>query len=369
MNERRAHLLRIHPSPEGNRLQANPFEGARMILGREANCSIQVEAAGVSATHCRVERSRQGGRLRVVDLESRNGTFVNGWRVPITGADCEPGSLLRIGEALFVYRDLNRAEAEAARLPPLPGPVNSRHPPLVKAVERIQQYRTRGGPIWLCGPPGCGRSVLRKHLEALAEEAVWSLEASKVVLDVRYEREPPPDALESRCVVFPALRERIEDLMILVEALCNPRKPNFTPRMLEALHLYDWPGNTRELRIMLERAYHPHWGAMPGAAWDLDCFPDIDHYLQRRVPPKDGVLPRSETLSEAQTRPFPEEINSTQVRELLQEHHWRLFPTAEALDVSRATLVEALAGFGIRGPAHGSPDQLTARQPPGLDGL
>lgn len=340
-----------------------------MTVGRNPECSITVDFGGVSGVHCRIERSRQGGRLRVVDLDSRNGTFVNGWRVPAQGADCDAGSLLRMGECLFVYRELTDEEAEAARLPPLPGPTNSRHPPLVKAVEHIQNYRTKGGPIWLCGAPGCGRSVLGKHLEHLTEEAVWRLEtdSSKVVLDIRYSDVPPEGSLAPRVVVFPALRERIEDILILVESLCQPRRPLFTPRALEALHLYDWPGNVRELRIMLERAFHPHWGPMPGAPWDLPLFPDIQHYLDRRPPPKGVFLPRTEILTEPSVRPVPPDLNSTELRQVLESNHWKLFPAARSLGISRATLVHALAEKGIRGPAQGTPGDAVGQAPPGVD--
>lgn len=339
-----------------------------MTLGRDMGCSVPVEVAGVSAAHCRIERSRQGDRLRVTDLESRNGTFVNGWKVPRQGADCDVGSILRIGEALFVYRELDTEEAAAAQLPPLPGPMNTRHPPLVKAVERIQEYRSRGGPIWLCGPAGSGRSVLHKHLDRLAEEAVWTLETelSKVVLDINYSDEPPPEALAPRVVVFPSLRERIEDLMILVNSLCAPRKVSFSPEMLEALHLYDWPGNVRELRIMLERAFHPLWGAMPGAAWGLELFPDIRHYLERRPPPEGILMPLCQALTEPSIRGVPADLSSTDLRKIMEDNHWKLFPAARGLGISRATLVEALAGAGIRGPAQGKPGDGTGQAPPGI---
>jgi hypothetical protein len=368
MEDRKPYLLRIHPPLPGQRMDVHCIEGQPVTLGRSPDCAVSVDAVGVSGAHCRVTIAGQDGQLGVVDLESRNGTFVNGWRIPSEGASCAPGSLLRIGDALFIYRELSDDEGEAAKLPPLPGPINTRHPPLVKAVERIEEYRTSGGPIWLAGPAGCGRSVLHKHLERLADEAVWMLESegSTVVLDVNYCDTPPPEALEPRVVIFPPLRERIEDLGILIRSLCAPRKVTFTPRMLEAIHLYDWPGNVRELRIMVERAFHPTWGSMPGAAWDLAQFPDIAHFLDLRPQPPAGFMPRCEPLTDQTTNPMPPALTSTQLRRHMESQQWKLFAASQALGISRATLVEALAGAGIRGPAQGTPGTDTGQAPPGL---
>jgi len=63
-------------------------------------------------------------------------------------------------------------------------------------------------------------------------------------------------------IEVPPLRERIEDLPLLVESLIVPLAkrmglrsiPEVDPEALDALARYDWPGNVRELRNVLERA-------------------------------------------------------------------------------------------------------------------
>lgn len=60
---------------------------------------------------------------------------------------------------------------------------------------------------------------------------------------------------------MPPLRERLEDLPILVDVMLRPLAkdigrplPIVSPRALKKLETYHWPGNVRELRNVLERA-------------------------------------------------------------------------------------------------------------------
>ena len=57
---------------------------------------------------------------------------------------------------------------------------------------------------------------------------------------------------------MPALRERQEDIPILVDAtlkrLCGDNPPSLSPEARQALAAYAYPGNVRELENILERA-------------------------------------------------------------------------------------------------------------------
>jgi DNA-binding NtrC family response regulator len=62
-------------------------------------------------------------------------------------------------------------------------------------------------------------------------------------------------------IALPALRERMEDLPVLVEALLGPlnekygcRVADVEPEVLGAFRRHAWPGNVRELRNLLARA-------------------------------------------------------------------------------------------------------------------
>ena len=60
---------------------------------------------------------------------------------------------------------------------------------------------------------------------------------------------------------MPPLRERLEDLPILVQAILGPLSkelgrpfPKISASAMKKLERYPWPGNVRELRNVLERA-------------------------------------------------------------------------------------------------------------------
>lgn len=67
--------------------------GSIKTIGRSTGAELMLDAALVSRLHCRIEANRE--TLEVVDLESTNGTFVNGARV--TRAHLIPGDRLMVG--------------------------------------------------------------------------------------------------------------------------------------------------------------------------------------------------------------------------------------------------------------------------------
>ena len=77
--------------------------GGIRTLGRAAGADFIVDAALVSRVHCRLT-ALPGGQLEVRDLESTNGTFVNGHRVDV--ARLASGDKLQVGRVeLVALRD------------------------------------------------------------------------------------------------------------------------------------------------------------------------------------------------------------------------------------------------------------------------
>ena len=65
-----------------------------LVIGRAPGAGLMLPSVQVSRAHCRLELS--DGAVLVTDLNSTNGTFIDGTRVSGT-APLEPGSVLRIG--------------------------------------------------------------------------------------------------------------------------------------------------------------------------------------------------------------------------------------------------------------------------------
>jgi hypothetical protein len=72
------------------------------VVGREGTCDVYVESSQVSRRHCLLQVTERG--LLVKDLESTNGTFVNG--IPMTDGYVNEGDRLGLGTyVLTLYRE------------------------------------------------------------------------------------------------------------------------------------------------------------------------------------------------------------------------------------------------------------------------
>lgn len=70
------------------------------VVGRREDCDFRIPLGEISRKHCRL--IRDGENLRVEDLGSSNGTFVNGERVQ--EAVLQPGDTLQMGSVVFVVQ-------------------------------------------------------------------------------------------------------------------------------------------------------------------------------------------------------------------------------------------------------------------------
>lgn len=101
----RFHILqRIDGDPARSRYVVSP---AGVKIGRSAPADIVVSGTAVSRSHCLVELG--GDKLRVTDLNSTNGTFIDDERV-VGSALLDVGSVLRVGNVLFEHQVCARSE-------------------------------------------------------------------------------------------------------------------------------------------------------------------------------------------------------------------------------------------------------------------
>ncbi|MFD5162733.1 FHA domain-containing protein [Streptomyces hawaiiensis] len=107
------------------------LHGGEIRIGRSADADVPLDDPDVSRLHCAVTVSADG-RVAVADLDSTNGTTVNGARVGARAVPFAPGALLRIGES-------------ALRLAPAGGPGG-----------RTETTPDGEGHVRVAGPPGDG---------------------------------------------------------------------------------------------------------------------------------------------------------------------------------------------------------------------
>jgi two-component system nitrogen regulation response regulator NtrX len=138
---------------------------------------------------------------------------------------------------------------------------------------------------------------------------------------------------------LPPLRERLEDLPLLVEhfnrkfsGAYKKRPKRFEPEALDAMQNYLWPGNVRELRNTVERVVimHPH---LKVTAADLPVFGG--------EPPPEAVFKFStfKDASEAHQREF--------IKRKLAEAEGNVSRAAELMGMDRSHLYRRMRTLGI----------------------
>ena len=153
-------------------------------------------------------------------------------------------------------------------------------------------------------------------------------------------------------VEVPPLRERGDDVLQLAQHFLERACQDFgrplltlTRALAEKLHQYDWPGNIRELKNVIERAVI----LSPGNVLRLDLsMPDVVP-AQRRETDK-PLTPAGGILTETQMRDFQKQ-NTIKA---LEETNWRVSGprgAAQLLGVKPTTLADRIRAYSIRKPA------------------
>ncbi|GAB2587150.1 hypothetical protein GCM10027034_19380 [Ramlibacter solisilvae] len=91
-----------------------PLKPQALKIGRHATCDLTIPDSQVSGQHCEVSAPPYMLELLVVDLNSTNGTYIEGQRVAGRGK-LPHGGLLRIGEQVFRHEYLLKSEADKVR--------------------------------------------------------------------------------------------------------------------------------------------------------------------------------------------------------------------------------------------------------------
>ena len=85
---------------DGNK-QVFPVRNKATILGRRPDCELYIPLQVVSRRHCQL--SQEDNSLKVRDLRSSNGTFLNGQKI-FDETEVKPGDRLQIGPLTFAIQ-------------------------------------------------------------------------------------------------------------------------------------------------------------------------------------------------------------------------------------------------------------------------
>ena len=141
----------------------------------------------------------------------------------------------------------------------------------------------------------------------------------------------------------PALREKREDIRLLVEYFCrnfaeenNFKLKKFSPEALEAMIRYPWKGNVRELKNIIER---------------LLIMTDKDAIDKKDLPDQvqgEGQISLPDAAKVQTLKDFRDLAEKDFILAKLEENNWNISQTAREIDTPRSNLYKKLEQYGIK---------------------
>ena len=146
-------------------------------------------------------------------------------------------------------------------------------------------------------------------------------------------------------VPVPPLRQRRGDIPLLVQHFIAPfmragKSLRFAPEALARLQTYQWPGNIRELRNLIERLLILH----EGEEVTLGMLP---REFSRTAPAAVVADPDGEIEAGGESLPSLSQIERRHVERVLQATGWNKARAARVLEVDIKTLNKKIRDFGI----------------------
>ena len=398
-----------------------------VILGREQGRKVRVvDDDAVSRKHAKIRWLPEQGVAIIEDLESKNGTFVNGEIV--VRKYLEAQDVVRIGDQLFVVEsgggcagadnsipelvggsaELERTRGDLTLAAPgelpvlLRGETGTGKEVAARAVHRLSGRTGEFVPVNCAGiPESLFESALFGHAKGaftgatedsagmISEAAGGTLfldevgempagsqakllrfledgrirrlgEGRERFIDVRVvsATNAPLDELERSgafrtdllarldgvSILLPLLKQRRWDIPMLAIHLARElgwSALSIEPDALEALMVYDWPRNVRELRQMVARWSQMKWRAQTAVNGCPNLrMKDLDHLLRKPVTKRtEAAVPPK---VEAKKRPSEEEL-----LEALTDSDWNIQQVATSLKRDRKQIYRWMERYGI----------------------
>lgn len=151
----------------GQEQKTHDLDKPRIVVGREAGCDIHIDNLGISRNHCAFVN--RGEAFLVQDLNSSNGTYVNGQK--ITERFLNDGDEVIIGKYTLKFKNpaqgsgMPKVEAEAG--PEIPDTLNTYVMEGSKIKEQVAKMRAAqgGGPVPGGAPVGMTAKDFAKAMD------------------------------------------------------------------------------------------------------------------------------------------------------------------------------------------------------------
>jgi DNA-binding NtrC family response regulator len=164
-----SYVLRVVEGPAAGRAFAiDSAQPSRILIGESPACEIRLGDRQVSRRQAALDL--MGRRLRITDLGSSNGTFVDG--VQVLDACLHGGEIVRVGASALA---VERQEAATLLVKPSTATCFGRFLGASAAVRRLYPFCERLGastvPVVIEGETGTGKEVLAEALHEMGPRA------------------------------------------------------------------------------------------------------------------------------------------------------------------------------------------------------
>jgi transcriptional regulator with GAF, ATPase, and Fis domain len=141
-------------------LDAVVLDSQAVILGRDPSATFSLDDDQVSRQHARIAIDGGSGEAVLADLESRNGTFVDGVRTK--SATLHPGAIVRVGRTIFVYSEADLGDP--AWLRPEAAPLFGPSLAMQRVRGEIERIAAEPVPVLVLGQTGVGKELVASEL-------------------------------------------------------------------------------------------------------------------------------------------------------------------------------------------------------------
>ena len=165
-------------------------------------------------------------------------------------------------------------------------------------------------------------------------------------------------------ISVPPLHERVEDIPLLVKYFAGRLQLDMasTPKVIDpgayaVFQSYHWPGNIRELKNIVERLLimvHREVVMGPDVAEALSLTPQPSSYPPVTAPALESIPGIPLYKPGIALSRMMDDAEAQCILAALEENHWNIRRTSEALEVERSNLYKKMNKYGISRPNSGN---------------